>query len=403
MCSLARISFERRDRKSARGPVINRFARGVSEFVEIAATLVIAALIRLLSRIRQVAAMPMNWFRRHVYYRDAPFRSVNGSYVLVLRSFANSMAIGRRIRRIFRDQDGREIDTSVIRRDPQLRQISDNLSNLGWCPDLGEARPDLTLITFLGEVRARYHETFVGVSNGSSLGGALRLVHAPDKLWFDAMKVLAAHAKAILVIPDNSESLVQEVAHVIRAHPCKVAFIMPPSDTGAETRWDVMKEYRFEGIDLSQIWSEARRAMQEAGVTLPSYDRTGGVFRCHPDSSVCEAKWVWSSQDLTKLIATMDICGSDAKLARRSLRAVGVRLLRYRSPPGSIIDESWYKRQFKEDFHIRDAGLRRRLAIVLPWLGLDRDDHVMNAPLPGQQSSTHDSEGQHRCGRCPEP
>lgn len=112
------------------------------------------------------------------------------------------MVIGRRIRRIFRDQNGTEIDTPVVGQDPEIQPILADLARMGRRVDLGEARPDLTVLTFLGEVRALYGETFVGVSNGSSLGGVLRLVHAPDDMWFEAMKILAAHAKAILVIAD---------------------------------------------------------------------------------------------------------------------------------------------------------------------------------------------------------
>lgn len=328
--------------------------------------------------------MTMNWFRRHVYYSAAPLRSVKGPYVLVLRSFANRMVIGRRISRIIRDQDGREIDTSVIRQPEQQRLLSD-LPDIGLHLDLGEARPDLTVLTFLAEVRARYGETFLGVSNGSSLGGVLRLVHAPDDMWFEAMKVLATHAKAILVIPDGSPGLVQEVEHVIDAHPGKVAFIMPPSDTRVETRWDVMKEYRFEGVDMSQAWSEARDALRTVGVVLPDYDPFGGIIKCHPDGSLCEAVWDWGAEQLTTLIATLDAGSSDAQQARKALRAVGLRLLRYRSPPNLSIDAAWYERQFSEHFHVRDAGERHRLAAALPWLGLDRHDHVMNAPLPGSK------------------
>ena len=128
----------------------------------------------------------------------------------MLRSFANRMVIGRRIRRIFRDQNGTEIDTPVVGQDPEIQPILADLARMGRRVDLGEARPDLTVLTFLGEVRALYGETFVGVSNGSSLGGVLRLVHAPDDMWFEAMKILAAHAKAILVIADPSRGLVFE-------------------------------------------------------------------------------------------------------------------------------------------------------------------------------------------------
>jgi len=373
----------------------------VREFIEITAVVLLAALIWLLGLIWRIAAMPMNWFRRHVYYRAAPFRSVKGPYVLVLRSFSNRMVIGRRIRRIFRDQDGREIDTSVIRQDPELQARIAELARIGLRADLGEARPDLTILTFLGEIRARYGETFVGVSNGSSLGGVLRLVHTPDDMWFEAMTILAAHAKAILVIPDGSSGLVQEVKHVVDAHPDKVAFIMPPSDSLVETRWDVMKEYRFVGVDMCQAWSEARDALTLAGVLLPDYDPIGGIIKCHPDGSLCEAKWSWNANELTRLIATMDTGGSDAQQARKALRAIGLRLLRYKSPPDLIIDEAWYQRQFSEDFHVRDAGERHRLAAALPWLGLDRHDHVMNAPLPGQRSVADESRMLHRCNRCP--
>jgi hypothetical protein len=311
------------------------------------------------------------------------------------------MVIGRRIRRVFRDQFGKELDTSVVRNDPGLQPLLASLRNMGLRVDLGEARPDLTVLSFLGKARAEYGETFLGVSNGSSLGGVLRLVHAPDDMWFEAMKVLATHAMAILVIPDGSPGLVQEVEHVIHAHPGKVAFIMPPSDTRVETRRDVMKEYRFEGIDMSQAWSEARDALRTAGVALPDYNPIGGIIQCHPDGSLCEAVWEWDAEELTRLIATVDAGGSSARQARKALRAAGLRLLRYRSPPDLIIDDAWYERQFSEDFHVRDPDERRRQAAALPMLGLDRDDHVMNAPLPGQRRTAHHSHLRHRCNRCP--
>ena len=348
----------------------------------------------LLDLIARLAAMPMIWFRRHVYYRAAPFRSVEGPYVLVLRSFSNRMVIGRQIRRIFRDRDGREIDTSAILQDPELKHI---YAASGFRVDLGQPRPDLTVLDFLKEVRG---ETFVGVSNGSSLGGVLRLVHAPDHMWFEAMKILAAHAKAILVIPDGSPGLVQEVEHVIHAHPGKVVFIMPPSDTQVEKRWDVMKEYRFEGADMSQAWSEARNALRTIGVLLPDYDPIGGITKCHPDGSLCEARWIWSSKELARLLSTLEPGCSNAQQARKALRALGLRLLLYKSPPDVIIDQAWYDRPFSEDFHVRDATKRHEMGDKLPWLGLDRDDHVLNAPPPGQRSIDHDSHTRQRCSRC---
>lgn len=147
-------------------------------------------------------------------------------------------------------------------------------------------------------------------------------------MWFEAMKILAAHARAILVIPDNSSGLVREVEHVIGAHAGKVAFLMPPSDTQVETRFDVMKEYRFEGIDMSQAWAEARDALRRVGVVLPDYDPTGGIIKCHPDGSLCEAKWAWNAKELVKLIATPDTGGSDAQQARKALSSMGLRFLR---------------------------------------------------------------------------
>jgi len=352
------------------------------------------AVLRLFSKARR-------WFQRHVYFSAAPFRTVRGPYVLVLRSFSNRMAIGRRIRRIRRDELGRPIEAPDVRGDPTLVQKLSALQGLGLRVDLGEPRPDLTLLTFLGDLRRNYGVTFVGVSNGSSLGGVLRLVHSPDDLWFEAMKALAIHAKAILVLPDDSLSLVREVEHVMKFHATKVAFLMPPYDTVMETRWDVMKEYLFEGIDLTNAWRETREVLMAAGIVLPEYEAAGGILRCHPDGSLCEVKLPWNAAELSHLVDRVGDGASDAQAARRLLRSVGLRLLRYPSGTGSVMDEAWYQRQFPEQFHVRDAGERRRLANVLPWLGLDRADHVMAAPLPGEGQEPLSSYPTTRCPGCP--
>jgi hypothetical protein len=284
-------------------------------FIQITATLLIAVLIWMLDLLGRLAGMPVIWFRRHVYYRAAPFRSVEGPYVLVLRSFANRMVIGRRVRRVFRDRPctGR----SVVPRHEGSRRSCEGHSG---------------------------------------------------------------H-------PDGSRGLLQEVEHVVGAHPEKVAFLMPPSDLRTETRWDVMREYRFEPMDMSEPWTEAADRLRTTGATLREYDREGGFIRCHADGSLCEAKWGWTAESLIRLIATTDSGDSDARQARKALRAIGLRLLLYQSPPDVILDRVWYERPFSENHHIRDARQRRRLAALLPWLGLNRRDHVMNAPLPGRRRS----------------
>jgi len=352
---------------------------------------------------RDCARKLRHWFQRHIYFRSAPFRSVQGPYVLVLRSFSNRMAIGRRIRRIVFDSTGRPIDMLELSRDPQVRLKREGLEGLlGRRLDLGEPRPDLTLLTFLGEARHQHELPFVGVSNGSSLGGVLRLVHAPDDLWFEAMKALAVHARAILIVPDDSPSLVREVEHVMKLHASKAAFLMPPSDTTLEVRRDINKVYQFEGLDLTSAWGDARDALRAAGVILPDYNRDGGILRSHPDGSLCEVTWPWNIAALSLLIDRFGKgSAGDARLARRALRRVGLRLLRYPSPPGSTMDEAWYQRQFAEAFHIRHADERRRLALAAPWLHLDRADHVMAAPLPGAHRQPLSPLVVTRCHRCP--
>lgn len=379
-----------------------RHSKGrVREFFETALLVFVALVVWLGWAVLRLLGNARLWFQRHVYFRAAPFRTVRGPYVLVLRSFSNRMAIGRRIRRIVRDEFGRPIDAPDMREDAKLVRIRRVLEGMTGPVDLGEPRPDLTLLTFLGEVRHHYGMTFVGVSNGSSLGGVLRLVHAPDDLWFEAMKALAIHAQAILVIPDDSPSLVMEVEHVMKLHAHKVAFLMPPSDTLVETRWDIMKEYLFEGVDLSNAWRDTRGALMAAGVVLPDYEPAGRILRCHPDGSLCEAKLPWNTEVLNLLVERLARGASDAQAARRSLRSGGLRLLRYPSPAGSVIDDAWYQRQFREDFHVRDARERQRLARLLPWLGYDRADHVMAAPLPGERRDPSSPYPTIRCHRCP--
>lgn len=348
----------------------------------------------------RLAAVPRRLFERYVFHRAAPFRSVDGPYVLVLRSFANRMVIGRRIRRIVRDASGRILDAEAALNTPDMKALLNRLPDNGRRLDLGNARPDLTTLTFLAEVSHQHAQTFVGVSNGSSLGGVLRLVHAPDDRWFDAMKVLADHAKAILVIPDGSPGLVQEVAHAMSQHPTKVAFLMPPSDTKVELRRDVLKEYLFEGIDLTAAWSEASDALQPAGVSLPPYNPAGGLIRCHDDGSICDAVWNWGPDELAELIALLDSGDSDARAARRSLSAIGLRFRRYRAPPGRPLDEAWYERQFQEDFHIRDPEKRSAVSAALPWLGMHRADHIMNAPAPGSDAAKDSPRLRPRCAAC---
>src|SRR5262249_20076189 len=129
------------------------------------------------------------WFQRHVYWRNAPFRIVRGPYLLVLRLFSNRMATTKRVTRVILMPDGQEVTV----------------------PEFVKAMPDLTVIRFLTDAAQHARQPLVGVSNGTSLDGALRLVHSPQERWFDAVRILATHARAILAIPDNSRALLREI------------------------------------------------------------------------------------------------------------------------------------------------------------------------------------------------
>lgn len=237
-----------------------------------------------------------SWIDRRVYDFGAAIRRVRGPFVLVLRSFADRMA--------YVDlQWSRPMDGVAV------------------------TRPEVLSSDVFGELLAScVRETFFGIGNGRRRE-KLFLLNMPDKNWFEAFTILARHAKAILILPEDTGNLRKEVQHVVREHAAKVTLLMPPSRPGVrEHTTDGNFVYIYYEIERGARWEAARNAFESGGIKLPAYDPSGAFLRVGPDGEFTAAPFPWSGGSLARLLHDAQPYG-DAQAALRELRRAGIPLV----------------------------------------------------------------------------
>jgi hypothetical protein len=236
------------------------------------------------------------WINRRVYDFGAAIRRVRGPFVLVLRSFADGMAYV----------------------DLQWARPSDG--------DVVTSPEVLPSDVFGGLLAACGREMFFGIGKGRRLEN-LFLLNMPDKDWFEAFTILARHAKAILILPEDTGSLLKEVGHVVREHAAKVTLLMPPSRPGVrEHTTDSTFVYIRHEIERGPRWEAARSAFDSVGIKLPAYDPLGAFLRVALDGELTAAPLPWSGGNLARLLHDSQPYG-DAQAALRELRRAGIPLV----------------------------------------------------------------------------
>ena len=236
------------------------------------------------------------WFAQRAFDFGAPIRRVRGPFVLVLRSFKDRMAYV-------------ELQWTKTGDEHQI------------------ASPQVLSSDVFGQLLASCHrETFFGIGNERRLEN-LFLLNMPREHWFPAFKILAKHAKAILILPENTAGLLSEVAHVVREHPAKVTVLMPSGNPGVHAHeTDGTFVYTRHQIDRQPAWETASKAFDSVGISLPPYDPSGAFLRVGTDGELKAAPLPWSGGSLARLLDESDPHG-DAQAALRELRSARIPLV----------------------------------------------------------------------------
>ncbi len=237
------------------------------------------------------------WIARRIYDFDAPIRRIQGPFVLVLRSFADRMAYVQE-QWTRPTADGDPVSTHRV---------------------LGSD-------VFGALLRACERETFVGIGNGRRLEN-LFMLNMPSEYWFEAFKILARHAKAILILPENTDGLLTEVQSVINEHTTKVTLLMPPNQPGVRKHTtDDTFEYIHQEIEREPVWNTARIAFESVGIKLPEYEPSGAFLRVGLDGELERVPIPWGGSNLAQLLQDSGSHG-DAQAALRDLRKAGIPLV----------------------------------------------------------------------------
>jgi hypothetical protein len=96
--------------------------------------------------------------------------------------------------------------------------------------------------------------------------GAGRLLSA-DGEWESVVLFLMKRAQLIFVVPGTSKGVVWEVEQ-LRNYFKKTVFVMPPA-----------RYWRKPLKNVEQLWHEIRTEFSTRGILMPSYDRSGALFR----------------------------------------------------------------------------------------------------------------------------
>jgi hypothetical protein len=176
------------------------------------------------------------------------------------------------------------------------------------------------------------NERFFGIGDGTRVGN-LALLNMPNTYWFDAFKILAKHAKAILILPEDSESLLEEVAYVVDHHESKILVLMPPNQPGMRRpSADDTFVFVTQELDRKPLWENAQRAFSSLGLTLPDYDPRGGFLHFAGARRFCQNLHSWSGERLARMLRNAPAPHGSARAALSELRRVGIPLVSIPAP-----------------------------------------------------------------------
>jgi hypothetical protein len=97
-----------------------------------------------------------------------------------------------------------------------------------------------------------------------------------DRHWREMFRRAAEAARAVIVIPGTTPSLMGEIGELKNAGALsKLIAFMPATPTGKVARWVV--QYEFTEA-VAREWEAARQKWRTLGVVLPPYEGNGMVF-----------------------------------------------------------------------------------------------------------------------------
>lgn len=107
------------------------------------------------------------------------------------------------------------------------------------------------------------------------------IVRCPDHCWFDVFERLASASKAVLLLPESSHGLTQEIRGVVSSFVNKTVVVMPDSRSFAAGDRSVRSWER------QNAWEASRQELrQRLGLSLPAYDPHGMIWVPNSDLSV---------------------------------------------------------------------------------------------------------------------
>lgn len=141
------------------------------------------------------------------------------------------------------------------------------------------------VISFLGnlDLSLRKHGLTIVVIGQNNLSLPERhhvlIVECPDDLWQANLRILACNAKAILLIPETTNSVAEEIDYVKRHGLLgRTMLLMPPVNEQTKHVWWV-QEINFQRTEQrDQRWEQVKEFLGDRGVVLPPYDPAGALF-----------------------------------------------------------------------------------------------------------------------------
>lgn len=105
------------------------------------------------------------------------------------------------------------------------------------------------------------------------------IVECPDDQWQANFRTLACNAKAILVVPESTIGIMEEIDYV-KCHRLlgRTIILMPPSMQRIEKKWWI-EEINLEKTEpRDQRWEQLKNILQNRRVALPPYDSDGALL-----------------------------------------------------------------------------------------------------------------------------
>jgi hypothetical protein len=169
----------------------------------------------------------------------------------------------------------REIEYSESRAD-EYYKFDSYLSNL----DLTIQNFGLVLVTLGGQFHLRSKHNVV-------------IIETPDEYWFPNFQILCADAKVILIAPEITDSLKQELNYLIKnKYLNKCVFVMPPISEGEYDEKEAgfaMVETRTNSLRKDKRWELASKTYEEYGIKIPAYNKLGALFLFDCNGNVIES------------------------------------------------------------------------------------------------------------------